>query len=135
MLNKAIIMGRLTKEPEIRYTQSQTAVTSFTLACDRDYGENGHKQTDFINCVAWRGTAEVVSKYFTKGSMAVVVGRIQVRDWQDNNGNKRQATEIVADSVYFGESKKSERTERPTVNISAADFGDLEDADEGMLPF
>ena len=109
MLNHITIMGRLTRDPELRYTQSQVPVASFTIACDRDFGgrDGGDKQTDFIDCVAWRQTGEFVSKYFTKGSMAVVSGRLQIRDWTDRDGNKRRSAEVVADNVYFGESKRS----------------------------
>ena len=107
MLNHIVIMGRLTRDPELRYTQSQTPVVSFSLAVDRDFGgrDGAEKQTDFIDVVAWRHTAEFVSKYFTKGSMAVVSGRLQIRDWTDREGNKRRSAEIVADNVYFGDSK------------------------------
>ena len=109
MLNHIVIMGRLTRDPELRYTQSQTPVVSFSVAVDRDFGgrDGGEKQTDFIDIVAWRSTAEFVSKYFTKGSMAVVSGRLQSRDWTDREGNKRRSAEVVADNVYFGESKRS----------------------------
>ena len=109
MLNHIVIMGRLTKDPEIRYTQSQIPVTSFSLAVDRDFGkdENGQKQTDFIDCVAWRNTAEFVSKYFTKGTMAAVSGRLQLRDWTAQDGSKRRNAEVVVDNIYFGESKNS----------------------------
>lgn len=108
MLNKIVLMGRLTHDPEIRHTQSQTPVASFTLAVDRDYsGKDGaEKQTDFIDCVAWRSTAEFASKYFSKGRMAVVSGRLQIRDWQDKDGNKRRSAEVIVDSMYFGDSKK-----------------------------
>ena len=108
MLNKIVLMGRLVRDPEIRHTQSQTPVASFTLAVDRDYsGKDGaEKQTDFIDCVAWRSTAEFVSKYFSKGRMAVVSGRLQIRDWQDKDGNKRRSAEVIVDSMYFGDSKK-----------------------------
>lgn len=107
MLNKIVVMGRLTKDPELRRTQSGLSVTGFTVACDRDFkSENGEKATDFIDCVAWRNTAEFVCKYFAKGRMAIVEGRLQLRDWTDNNGNKRRSAEIVADNVYFGDSKK-----------------------------
>lgn len=107
MLNHIIVMGRLTRDPELRRSQSGTAVTSFSLAVDRDYkGQDGEKETDFIDIVAWRTTAEFVSKYFTKGRMAVVEGRLQVRDWTDKDGNKRRSVEIVADNVYFGDSKR-----------------------------
>ena len=108
MLNKIILMGRLTRDPELRRTQSGTAVTSFSLAVDRDFGskETGEKETDFIDIVAWRNTAEFVSKYFTKGRMAVVSGRLQIRNWNDKDGNKRRSAEVVADNVYFGDSKR-----------------------------
>lgn len=109
MLNHIVIMGRLTRDPELRYTQSQIPVASFTLAVDRDYGgrDGAERQTDFIDVVAWRSTGEFVSKYFTKGSMAAVSGRLQIRDWTDRDGNKRRSAEVVADNVYFGESKRS----------------------------
>lgn len=108
MLNHITIMGRLVRDPELRYTQSQTPVASFTVAVDRDFSgrDGGEKQTDFIDCVAWRQTAEFVSKYFSKGSMAVVAGRLQIRDWQDRDGNKRRSAEVVAENIYFGESKR-----------------------------
>ena len=107
MLNKIIIMGRLTRDPELRRTGSGTAVTSFSLAVDRDFkSQSGEKETDFIDVVAWRSTAEFVSKYFTKGRMAVVEGRLQIRDWTDKDGGKRRSAEVVADNVYFGDSKR-----------------------------
>ena len=107
MLNKITLMGRLTRDPELRRTQSSTAVTSFSLAVDRDFkSQSGEKETDFIDVVAWRSTAEFVSKYFTKGRMAVVEGRLQIRDWTDRDGGKRRSAEVVADNVYFGDSKK-----------------------------
>ena len=108
MLNHIVIMGRLTRDPELRRTGSGTAVASFTIAVDRDFGksENGEKETDFIDCVAWRQTGEFVSKYFTKGRMAVVSGRLQIRTWNDKEGNKRRTAEVVADNVYFGDSKR-----------------------------
>ena len=110
MLNHIVLMGRLTRDPELRYTQSQIPVASFTLAVDRDFGgrDGSERQTDFIDIVAWRSTAEFVSKYFTKGSMAAVSGRLQIRDWTDRDGNKRRSAEVVADNVYFGESKRRE---------------------------
>lgn len=108
MLNKIILMGRLTRDPELRRTGSGTAVTSFSLAVDRDFkAQNGEKETDFIDILAWRSTAEFVSKYFSKGRMAVVVGRLQIRDWTDKDGGKRRNAEVVADNVYFGDSKQS----------------------------
>ena len=110
MLNHIVLMGRLTRDPELRYTQSQIPVASFSLAVDRDFGgrDGSERQTDFIDIVAWRSTAEFVSKYFTKGSMAAVSGRLQIRDWTDRDGNKRRSAEVVADNVYFGESKRRE---------------------------
>ena len=107
MLNKIFIMGRLTRDPELRRTQSGTPVTSFSLAVDRDFkSQSGEKETDFIDVVAWRSTAEFVAKYFTKGRMAVVEGRLQIRDWQDRDGNKRRSAEVIADNVYFGDSRR-----------------------------
>ena len=109
MLNHIIIMGRLTRDPELRRTGSGVAVASFTLAVDRDFAnrDGGERETDFIDCVAWRQTGEFVSKYFTKGRMAVVSGRLQIRNWTDKDGNKRRSAEVIADNVYFGDSKKS----------------------------
>ena len=108
MLNHITIMGRLTRDPELRRTGSGVAVASFTLAVDRDFGgrDGGERETDFIDCVAWRQTGEFVSKYFTKGRMAVVSGRLQIRSWTDKDGNKRRTAEVVADNVYFGDSKR-----------------------------
>ena len=109
MLNHIVLMGRLTRDPELRSTTSGTPVASFSLAVDRDFAsrDGGERQTDFIDVVAWRQTGEFVSKYFQKGSMAVVSGRLQIRDWTDREGNKRRSAEVVADNVYFGESKRS----------------------------
>lgn len=107
MLNHIVLMGRLTRDPELRYTAGGLAVASFTLAVDRDYtGQGGERETDFIDIVAWRGSAEFVRKYFSKGRMAVVSGRLQIRSWNDKEGNKRRSAEIVADSIYFGDSKR-----------------------------
>ena len=108
MLNRVIIMGRLVRDPELRTTQSGTSVTSFTLAVDRDFKsrESGEKSTDFIDVVAWRQTAEFVCKYFTKGRMAVAEGRLQIREWKDKDGNNRRTAEVVAENVYFGDSKR-----------------------------
>ena len=107
-LNHISIMGRLTANPELRRTATGTAVTSFTLAVDRDYSKDGsEKETDFIECVAWKGTAEFVSKHFTKGKMAIVAGRLQTRNWDDKDGNKRKTTEVLVQNMYFGEPKKS----------------------------
>ena len=108
MLNRIILMGRLTRDPELRHTQTGTAVASFSLAVDRDFRnrDSGEKGVDFIDVVAWRNTAEFVSKYFTKGRMAVVEGRLQIRDWTDREGGKRRSAEVIADQVYFGDSKR-----------------------------
>ena len=106
MLNRIVLMGRLTRDPELRKTQSDTPVCSFSLAVDRDYKRDGEKETDFIDVVAWRSTAEFVSRYFAKGRMAVVEGRLQIRDWTDKEGGKRRSAEVVADNVYFGDSKR-----------------------------
>ena len=107
MLNHVVIMGRLTRDPELRRTQSGIPVASFALACDRDFGAKGQeKETDFVDIVAWRSTAEFVSKYFTKGRMAVVSGRLQIRTWTDKDGSKRRSAEILAENVYFGDSKQ-----------------------------
>ena len=107
MLNRIILMGRLTRDPELRRTGSGTAVTSFSLAVDRDFkSQSGEKETDFIDIVAWRAAAEFVAKYFTKGRMAVVDGRLQIHDWKDKDGNNRHSAEVVADNIYFGDSRK-----------------------------
>lgn len=131
MLNKCFLMGRMTKDPEIRRTNGGAAVTSFTLAVDRDFKTNGEKETDFIEVVAWRNTAEFVSKYFSKGRMAIVEGRLQIRDWTDKNGNKRRTAEVVADNVYFGDSKR-ENKEEP--EYKQADLAEISEED-GELPF
>jgi single-strand DNA-binding protein len=135
MLNQITIMGRLTREPELRRTGSGVAVASFTIACDRDFGKDD-KETDFIECVAWRQTGEFVSKYFKKGSMAVVSGRLQIRSWTDKDGNKRKTAEVVADNVYFGDSKNSNSTDNSAGNspAPAQDFAMLDEPDFG-LPF
>ena len=111
MLNHITIMGRLTRDPELRRTGSGIAVASFTVAVDRDFGgrDGGEKETDFIDCVAWRQTGEFVSKYFTKGRMIVVSGRLQIRSWTDKEGNKRRTAEVVADNCYFGDSKRDDQ--------------------------
>ena len=108
MLNHIVIMGRLVRDPELRRTGSGVAVASFRVAVDRDFApkDGGERETDFIDCVAWRQTGEFVSKYFTKGRMAVVSGRLQIRSWTDKDGNKRRSAEVVADNVYFGDSKR-----------------------------
>mgnify|MGYP003282562831 FL=1 len=133
MLNKIFLMGRLTRDPELRRTGSGLAVASFSLAVDRDFkSQSGEKETDFIDIVAWRNTAEFVSKYFTKGRMAVVEGRLQIQDWTDKEGNKRRSSEVVADSIYFGDSKKD--TGMPAQSYSNnGSFSEVED--DGELPF
>ena len=132
MLNRIIVMGRMTRDPELRRTNSGTAVASFTVAVDRDFkSQSGEKETDFIDVVAWRNTAEFVSKYFSKGRMAVVEGRLQLRDWTDKDGNKRRTAEIVADSVYFGDSKR----DGVDAAQSEPQSGFSEIADDGDLPF
>lgn len=142
MLNAVLIMGRLTRDPELKQTNSGVSVVSFSIAVERDFKDkqSGKKTTDFIDCVAWRGTADFVSKYFTKGRMAVVDGKIQVRDWMDKEGNKRKAVEVVADNVYFGDSKNSGTTNsehQPAYPASVPNepaFTDLSE-DDGELPF
>lgn len=139
MLNKVFIQGRMCADPVIRHTQSGTAVASFTLAVDRDFKDKttGERTTDFIDVVAWRGTAEFVSRFFTKGRMAVVVGSLQIREWTDKEGNKRRTAEVIAESVYFGDSKRD-----PLVKLSeddapvtpAGEFTELSE-DDGSLPF
>ena len=137
-LNHITIMGRLTKDPELRRTGTGTAVASFTLAVDCDFGKE-EKETDFIECVAWRHTGEFVSKYFQKGSMAVVSGRLQIRGWTDKDGNKRKTAEVVAESVYFGDSKKETPADdgytgfvKNTPAAPAADFPVLDGEDSGL---
>ena len=137
MLNKIFIMGRLTRDPELRRTQSGTPVASFALAVDRDYkNADGTKETDFIEVVAWRTTAEFVSKYFAKGRMAVVEGRLQIRDWQDKDGNKRRNAEVIADNLYFGDSRSDNgghQAAKAPVNVDAEDFDEVEDDDSDLL--
>ena len=152
MLNHITVMGRLTRDPELRRTQSGTPVASFSIACDRDYKDKatGERPTDFLDIVAWRTTGEFVSKYFSQGRMAVVSGRLQMRDWTDKEGNKRRSAEIVAENIYFGDSKTKEDQEPPAsvggpVEAAGGDpFGGLpggfapnfgETADDGSLPF
>lgn len=144
MLNQIFIMGRLTRDVELRRTTSGTAVASFALAVDRDFkNQSGEKETDFIEVVAWKTTAEFVSKYFTKGRMAVVAGRLQIRDWTDKDGNKRRTAEVVADHVYFADGKKDDNSgssygggfvpqyaAQPSGN-----FAEISEEDDGDLPF
>lgn len=135
-LNRIIIMGRMTKDVELRRTPAGVAVASFTLAVDRDFKDkqSGEKQTDFIDVTAWRNTAEFASRYFGKGRMAVVEGRLQMRDWTDKSGNKRRTAEIVADNMYFADSKTADRTESADeFTYAAPRFEELGDGDE--LPF
>jgi single-strand DNA-binding protein len=140
MLNHITIMGRMTRDPELRRTGSGIAVASFTVAVDRDFSgkDGGEKETDFIDCVAWRQTGEFVSKYFAKGSMIVVAGRLQIRGWTDKDGNKRRSAEVVADNVYFGDSKNSNtgssHTGVPAYTQPAQDFVPI-DEDDAQLPF
>lgn len=126
MLNHIVLMGRLTKDPELRRTGTGVAVAYLTLAVDRDFkSESGERETDFIDIVAWRNTAEFASKYFKKGSMAVVSGRLQIRGWTDKEGNKRRNAEVVADNIYFGEAKKSDtKVSQPAQPMSMLDDDD-----------
>ena len=130
MINKAILMGRLTRDPELRHTGSGTPVCSFSIAIDNGYGEN--RNTDFINCVAWNKTAEFVEKYFTKGRMIIVIGRIQTRTWEGQDGKKNYATEVVASEVSFGESKRSSdegSSYTPSMNTSVPEMPETQDDD------
>lgn len=149
-LNSITIMGRLTADPQLRRTGTGVAVTSFTLAVDRDFSskENGEKETDFIDCVAWRNTGEFVAKHFTKGRMAVASGRLQIRSWTDKEGNKRRTAEVIADNVYFADSKRDDQGGNTygsapaggygggynTPAAPASDFAMMED-DDSQLPF
>ena len=157
MLNHIVLMGRLTRDPELRRTSTGVAVATFSLAVERDFGNSatGEKETDFIDIVAWRNTAEFVSKYFTKGRMAVVSGRLQIRPWTDKEGNKRRSAEVIADNVYFGDSKRDSNDggysapsygsapapanngygySAPAAPAPASDFSMIED-DDSQLPF
>ena len=147
MLNKIFLQGRMTRDVELRHTQSGTAVASFTLAVERDFKDKttGERTTDFIDCVAWRSTAEFVSRFFAKGRMAVVVGSLQIRAWEDKEGNKRRTAEVIAESVYFGESKRGSDSlntlandaapvSYPAPNGSTGEFSELTE-DDGELPF
>lgn len=143
MLNRVIIQGRLCSDIELRRTNNGTAVASATLAVDRDFkSQDGSRETDFISVVAWRSTAEFAAKYFTKGRIAIVEGRLQIRDWQDKDGNKRRSAEVVADNVYFGDNKKEGDSsggykaagKAVDVEPEAGDFAEVED-DDSDLPF
>ena len=141
MLNKIFLQGRLCKDPELRHTQSGTPVASFSLVVDRDFKDKstGEKSTDFIDVVAWRQTAEFVSRYFTKGRMAVVVGRLQIRDWTDKDGNKRKTSEVVADNVYFGDSRRDAEdgvtSSYAPSSGQAAPLDGYHTEEDGELPF
>ena len=147
-MNQIVIMGRLTRDPELRHTPNGVAVASFSLAVDRSFAprDGGERQTDFIDVVAWRNTAEFVAKYFVKGQMAAVTGRLQIRDWTDKDGNKRRSAEVVAENIYFTESKKSREANFGPVDnkddygagfsapVESSDFSELS-MDDGDLPF
>ena len=146
-MNNITLMGRLVRDPELRHTPNQVSVASFTIAVDRGFTpkDGGERQTDFIDIVAWRNTAEFVCKYFSKGQMAAVVGRLQIRDWTDKDGNKRRSAEVVADNIYFTESRKSREASLGngggndfdsgyTTPVTGSDFAEL-DMDDGELPF
>ena len=141
MLNRAIIMGRLTDNPELRHTSSNIPVTTFTLAVERNFRSGDERVTDFLDVVAWRNTAEFVSKYFTKGQMACVEGSIQVRSYTDRDGNKRRAWEVVADQVYFGDgrrdgaSRAADTAQAPVINNAGSDDFTQFDDDGDDLPF
>lgn len=129
MLNRITIMGRLTRDPELRNTPTGTPVTNFAIACDRDYTpSSGQKETDFIEVVAWRNTAEFASKYFSKGRMAVIEGRLQMREWKDKDGNNRKVAEVVAENIYFGDSKRDSAP-------ANGGFSAIADDDYGEIPF
>ena len=134
MLNKIIKMGRLTRDPELRHTGNGTAVASFSIAVDRDFkSQSGEKETDFIDIVAWRSTAEFVSKYFSKGRMAVVEGRLQIRDWTDRDGGKRRRAEVVAVNIYFGDSKRP--VSDSDTPAPSGEFTEVPEDEKGELPF
>lgn len=134
MLNHIVLMGRLTRDPELRRTPNGVPVASFAMAVDRDFSSGAEKKTDFIDVIAWRGTAEFVSKYFLKGRMAVVSGRLQIREYTDKDGKSRTTAEVLAGSVYFADSKKSDTAEFNASN-NAVEFEEVEEVDEDTLPF
>ena len=140
-MNQVVLMGRLTRDPELRRTQSGTAVTSFTIAVDRGFKDSdGERKTDFIDCVAWKGTGEFISKYFTKGQMMVVTGSLQIRDWTDKDGNKRRSVEVLVNRAYFTGSSKNDYADNPTAShndltpVSGSEFAEMTE-DDGDLPF
>ena len=151
-MNQVVLMGRMTRDPELRHTQTGTPVASFTLAVDRGFApkDGGERQTDFIDIVAWRGTAEFVSKYFVKGQLTAVTGKLQIRDWTDKDGNKRRSAEVVADKVYFTgdkrggdsapggyrspEPRKDNYSDGYSSPVQSSGFAELDD-DDGDLPF
>lgn len=135
MLNHISIMGRITKDIELRRTPAGVAVASFTVAVDRDFSSNGQKETDFIDCVAWRGTGEFVHRNFSKGKMIIVAGRLQIRKWEDKNGNKRNSAEIIADNVYFGDSKKDVGEKYEAAMAGKTQDYAVVDGDDDGLPF
>ena len=146
MLNQIFLMGRLTRDPELRYTQSNTPVASFTLAVDDDFkSESGERKTTFIDCVAWRSTGEFASKYFSKGRAAVVSGKLSIRDWTDKDGNKRKSAEVIVSSMYFADSKRDSESFSGSAHayqtavpqaVSAEGFTELtDDYEDGELPF
>ena len=135
MLNRITLQGRLTRDPDLRFTKDNTPVASFTLAVDRDFCANDERQTDFIDCVAWKHTGEFISKYFRKGGMTVVSGRLQIRSWEDKDGNPRRTAEVLVESVYFcGDRKTEETVSAVPADIPAGSFRDIS-ADDGELPF
>ena len=137
-MNTVCLMGRLTRDPELRHTQVGTAVASFTLAVDRGKSERtGERITDFIDCVAWKGTAEIISKYFAKGQMAAVTGRLQIRDWTDKDGNKRRSAEVVVSKIFFADSKKSREGASQSTEYTSQEFEEFAADDEydDDLPF
>lgn len=134
MLNRIVLMGRLTRDPEFRRTQSGISMAHFTLAVDRDYKtQNGDRETDFINCIAWRHSAEFVQQYFTKGRMAVVEGRLQINSWVDQDGENRRSAQVVVSSVYFGDSKPAETSK--AVYPDHQEWAELDSEGDGDLPF
>lgn len=137
MLNKIVLQGRLCSDPELRHTQSGAAVSSFTLAVDRDFkSHSGERETDFVKCTAWKSVAEFTARYLSRGRMAVVVGSLQIRAWEDKDGNKRRTAEVIAESVYFGDSKRDplDKLAKDAAPVSEPSFEDVEDDQEG-LPF